>query len=93
MTRPQCDKKIGYCPSWKGFKPFGGKHAGTGIVEITKAEVESLRLKNIEELDQTKAAEEMGISQSTFQRLLASSYKKVSEALVEGKELVIVEDK
>lgn len=93
MTRPQCDKKIGYCPSWKGFKPFGGKPSKECAVEITKAEVESLRLKNIEELDQTKAAEQMGVSQSTFQRLLASSYKKVSEALVEGRELVIVEDK
>lgn len=93
MTRPQCDKKIRYCPSWKGFKPFGGKPAEGCAVEITKAEVESLRLKNIEELDQTQAAERMGISQSTFQRLLASSYKKVSEALVEGKELIIVEDK
>jgi len=47
-------------------------------------EVEALRLKNIEGLDQTSSAERMGISQSTFQRILDSANKKISIAIIEG---------
>ena len=89
MVRPRCNPKIEFCPRFRSFKPTGIRP--DCIVEITAQEAESLRLKNIENLDQTKAAEKMGISQSTFQRLLSSAYKKVTEALIEGKELRISE--
>lgn len=92
MTRPLCEKKIRYCPKWKGFRPFGGERSGKCAIGISKAETEALRLKNVEDLDQTAAAERMGVSQSTFQRVLSSAYKKVSTALVEGRELVIIEE-
>lgn len=92
MTRPLCNKKIGYCPAWKGFKPFGCKPSVKQPVEISPAETESLRLKNVEDMDQTQAAEVMGVSQSTFQRLLSSAYKKVSLALIEGRELKVTKD-
>jgi len=62
------------------------------VIEITEAEAEALRLKNIKDLDQTQAAEKMGISQSTFQRILTSAYKKVSKALIEGYPLRIVKE-
>jgi predicted DNA-binding protein (UPF0251 family) len=91
MTRPLCNKKISFCPNWKGYKPFGCKPSARQAVEISPAETESLRLKNIEDLDQTAAAAAMGVSQSTFQRLLASAYKKVSVALIEGRELKVTE--
>ena len=58
-------------------------------VDITPEEIESLRLKNIKNLDQTAAAKKMGVSQSTFQRILARAYKKVSNAIIEGYELHI----
>lgn len=88
MARPRCDCTIGYCPDYQSFKPEGC-HPGNSV-DITAEEIESLRLKNIKNLDQTAAAKKMGISQSTFQRILASAYKKVSYALIEGKELRIV---
>ena len=53
-------------------------------VEISVAEVEALRLKHLKELEQTDAAEAMGISQSTFQRILSSAHKKVAFALIHG---------
>lgn len=58
-------------------------------VTLTTEEVEALRLKNIEKLDQTTCAEKMGISQSTFQRILAEAYQKISDALVNGKAIKI----
>lgn len=61
-----------------------------GIVELTFEEAEALRLKNVEGLTQVGAAKKMDTSQSTFQRILSSAYKKMSEALVEGKAIKIV---
>ncbi len=84
MVRPKCQKNIGTCPKYEEFKPEGCTK-NIQQIEIEREEAEALRLKNIEGLDQNQAAKEMGISQSTFQRILASAYKKVSVALIEGK--------
>ena len=60
------------------------------IVELTTEEVEALRLRNISELEQEAAAKKMNTSQSTYQRILSSAYKKITEALIEGKAIKIV---
>ena len=60
------------------------------IVELTTEEVEALRLKNVKNFDQIKAAKIMKTSQSTFQRILSSAYKKISRALIEGSAIKIV---
>jgi len=60
------------------------------IIELTIEEGEALRLKNIEDLDQNECAKRMKTSQTTFQRILTSAYKKVSDALVNGKAISIV---
>lgn len=60
------------------------------IVELTIEELEALRLRNIKDLEQEEAAKEMNTSQSTFQRILSSSYKKITEALIEGKAIKII---
>jgi len=88
MGRPRCHYNIGCCPGYTAFRPDSSSCAE--CIEITPEEIESLRLKNIKNLDQTGAAKKMGVSQSTFQRVLSSAYKKVSEAIIEGKELRIV---
>jgi predicted Zn-ribbon and HTH transcriptional regulator len=46
-------------------------------------------LVDLENLDQTKAAGEMKISQSTLQRILTAARKKVSEALIKGRAIKI----
>ncbi len=60
------------------------------VVELTTEEVEALRLKNIKDLKQSECAKLMKTSQSTFQRILSSAYKKISEALIKGKAIRIV---
>ena len=84
MVRPKCEKKMGICPKYSEFKPEGCRK-NNDCIEINREESEALRLKNIEGLCQTSSAKKMGISQSTFQRILSSAYKKVSIALIEGK--------
>lgn len=60
------------------------------IVELTAEEVEALRLKNVEDLGQTECAKKMKTSQSTFQRILTSAYKKISLALIKGRAIKII---
>ncbi len=60
-------------------------------VELSLEEMEAIRLKNVQGLGQTEAALKMKTSQSTFQRILVSAYKKIAEALVEGKAIKINE--
>ena len=60
------------------------------VIELTTEEAEALRLRNIKDLEQEEAAKKMNTSQSTFQRILSSAYKKITEALIEGKAIKIV---
>ncbi|OIO49719.1 MAG: hypothetical protein AUJ39_00490 [Parcubacteria group bacterium CG1_02_42_13] len=60
------------------------------VIELTTEEAEALRLRNIKDLEQTEAAKKMNTSQSTFQRILSSAYKKITEALIEGKAIKII---
>jgi len=60
------------------------------VVELTAEEMEALRLKDVENLEQTQAAKKMRTSQSTFQRILASARGKVAEALIKGKAIRII---
>jgi len=58
-------------------------------IELTPEEVEALRLKDVKDYDQEKAAKMMNTSQSTFQRIISSAHKKVSQAVIEGKAIRI----
>jgi predicted DNA-binding protein (UPF0251 family) len=55
-------------------------------------ELEALRLADFEGLYQEACAERMGISRSTFSRILQSAHKKVADALLHGKILMIKEE-
>ncbi len=58
-------------------------------VSLQLDELEALRLKDLKGLDQVDCAKEMGISQSTFQRILTAARAKVTEALIHGKAIRI----
>lgn len=52
-------------------------------------ELESIRLIDFEGLEQNEAALRMEVSRGTFQRILYEARKKVAEALVQGKSIII----
>lgn len=89
--RPKKFRKICASPRSYFFKPQGIPLRNLEVVEIFPDEFEALKLKNIDRLDQTEAAEKMGISQSTFQRIISGAYEKVSCALFFGKAIKIIE--
>lgn len=92
MTRPRLCRRIKFNPKITYYKPQGVPMKFLDEIELTAEEVEALRLKNIKDLDQIDAAKQMKTSQSTFQRILSSAYKKISEAILEGKAIKIIKD-
>ncbi len=58
-------------------------------ISIEPAEVEALRLVDLEGLSQEQAGKEMGVSRGTIWRLLQSARKKVAQALTEGRPLTV----
>jgi predicted DNA-binding protein (UPF0251 family) len=89
MPRPRCRRRIKFKPDVTYFKPRGASMRSLEVVELSREELEAIRLKNIKDMDQTECAKKMDTSQSTFQRILSSAYKKIAEALTEGKAIEI----
>ena len=56
---------------------------------MTVDEFEAIRLTDLEGLYQADAAEKMSISRQTLGRILESARKKIADALVNGKALLI----
>ena len=84
MPRPRLCRRVRFKPDVTYFKPQGIPMRMLDEVELTTEEVEALRLKNIKGLDQNECAQKMNTSQSTFQRILSSAYKKISMAIING---------
>ncbi len=93
MTRPRLKRCVGFEPSVTYFKPQGIPLRNLRVVNLSLEELEALRLKNVESLDQSECAKLMRTSQSTFQRILSSAYNKVSQALVNGEAIRIEKNK
>jgi len=90
MVRPRLCRRIRFNPNITYFKPQGVPMRFLEVIELTTEEAEALRLKNMKDLEQEEAAKKMNTSQSTFQRILSSAYKKITEALIEGKAIKII---
>ncbi len=93
MARPRLCRNIKFDPQVNYFKPQGIPVRCLDVVEMSLEEMEVLRLKNLEGLEQTEAAQKMNTSQSTFARILASANQKIADALINGKAIRIENSK
>jgi len=91
MPRPFCRRRVGWRPGISSFLPVSSNrpHGTPDIITLNLDELEAIRLADLEGLYQEQAAEKMSVSRPTFARILESARKKVAEALVQGKGLVI----
>jgi len=85
MARPFKSKKVSQEVEYTCFKPAWIPKDKLEKVELSAEELEALRLFNLENLNQQQASEKMQISPSTFNRLVKSATKKITDALVNGK--------
>jgi len=89
MPRPRKCRFIGLKPNITYFKPRGIPIRHLEEIDLTFEEVESLRLHEIDGLMEEQACKKMGVSRSTFHRILTSTQKKVALAVVKGKAIKI----
>jgi predicted DNA-binding protein (UPF0251 family) len=54
-------------------------------VRLTVEELEAIRLRDLEDLEQEEAGARMNVSRPTFQRILESARRKLADALFNGK--------
>lgn len=89
MTRPRKIRRIIFNPRVTYYKPRGIPLISLEEIVLLAEELEAIRLKNHEGLDQIDCAQKMKVSQSTFQRILASAHQKIADALIFGKAIRI----
>ncbi len=76
----------------RNFKPSGIPRAELEKVILDLDEFEAVRLCDYDDLNQIEAGEVLGVSRGTVQRLLISGRKKIVDALLHSKELIIKGD-
>ena len=89
MARPVKWRKIENIPTIPYFVP-----SETAIEEISEnilklEELEAIRLKDLEGLEQEECAGRMEVSRPTFQRILLSAREKIADSLINGKSIHI----
>lgn len=89
MPRPVKWRRVEFIPSIQNFVPEDVDPRNMEENKLRIEELEALRLKDSEGLEQEECAEKMQVSRQTFQRILGSARKKVSDSLVNGKSIRI----
>jgi uncharacterized protein len=89
MARPTKWRKIENVPAVQFFVP-----SETELQEIPEntlklEELEAIRLKDLEGLEQEDCAKKMEVSRPTFQRILISGREKIADSLINGKTIRI----
>ena len=87
MPRPVRCRRIGQLPVYRSFSP--DDTAATENVLMTVDEFEAFRLLDHEGLTQEACAARMNIARTTVTAIYESARKKVADALVNGKRLLI----
>jgi len=89
MSRPRIKKKVEWHCNFTHITPVGQGIIQIEEILVSHEELEALRLKDCLGLEQKQAAKAMNISQPTFHRLLREARKKISDAIVNSKQIKI----
>jgi predicted DNA-binding protein (UPF0251 family) len=89
MVRPKECRNIAVMPGDNYFKPLGIPLIHLCEVQLGLDEFEAIRLADFESLYHAEAAKRMGVSRTTFGRMVSKGRHKIAEALVMGKALKI----
>jgi predicted DNA-binding protein (UPF0251 family)/DNA-directed RNA polymerase subunit RPC12/RpoP len=89
MARPPKSRKVAFLPNLTYFKPAGVPLKELEEESLRYEELEAIRLKDLQGLEQEACAERMGVSRPTFHRIITSARNKLARALVEGKAIRI----
>jgi|WetSurMetagenome_2_1015567.scaffolds.fasta_scaffold492231_2 uncharacterized protein len=88
MPRPRKCRYIETSLPGQCFKPCRGAGSPKNATTIFLDELEAVRLGDIESLSQEDAALKMGISRSTFARIINEAHRKIADAIIFSKPIV-----
>ncbi len=89
LARPTKWRKIENIPTVPYFVPSEKDMDEVAENILKLEELEAIRLKDLEGLEQSECAEKMEVSRPTFQRILLSAREKIADSLVNGKTIHI----
>ena len=89
MARPRKWRRVCTLPKVSVFGPVDLSLGVNKIIIMTVEEYESIRLMDLEGLNQQECAEVMGIARSTIQRIYDDARRKLADSMVNGKILKI----
>src|SRR5690554_7517712 len=89
MPRPPKQRRVERLPEVTVFKPAGLPRAPLAEVVLSVEELEAVRVKDLEKLDQEECAVKMRVSRPTFQRILGFARAQIADALINGNGLRI----
>lgn len=87
--RPRCPRRIENEPDVTYFKPRGIPLKELEVIVLSIEELETVRLVDLEGMEQEQAAQKMGISRRAFWEDLQAARRKITGALVDGKAIEI----
>ena len=85
MGRPIKRRRVSQMPEVLEFQPVGAADPAILVNVLLIEELEALRLKDFEGLEQEACADQMQVSRPTFQRILMTARQKIADSLVHGK--------
>lgn len=88
MPRPKKCRRICGLPKCCQFGPLTGE-TGSGQVEMTVDEYETIRLIDYLGYNQESCSQQMGVARTTVQAVYNEARKKLAQSLVDGKPLII----
>lgn len=84
MPRPRKCKRVCCLPENSLFGPLDNKNVDSEIIVMTVDEYETIRLIDLEGLNQEDCANKMNAARTTIQRVYYDARKKLAKSLVEG---------
>ncbi len=89
MARPVKFRRVCNLPKNKRFGPLDLAVDEKDLITMTVDEYETIRLIDLENYNQEECAKQMNIARSTVQGIYIEARKKLAEALVNGRPLII----
>jgi predicted DNA-binding protein (UPF0251 family) len=96
MSRPKKERYVCLNPGMiKKFAPVWSTYIdnNTETVDIFCDELEAMKLINLDDMCMKTGWEQMWVSAATFNRMVNAAYKKVTDAIINGKSLIVKQNK
>ena len=92
MRKKRVARTIEHDHSKVCFKPCGIERNLIERIVFDEDEMEAIRLSDFEGLYQQECADRMGISRTTFSRMIERAHRKIADALLHRKALSIAKE-